>query len=153
MTVIGIARLVVGRAAMDDADAQVVLAHIDDAQLAVGRIGRRVLQDVVDLGLRDVERDRRRGADLGRRGGGILGERDVLHAGHASKTNRTLPMIRFMICSFELRFTIISVGPGLQARPQAGRPEGRPQQVMLKRALCCTSWVRVAGLYGKGARR
>jgi hypothetical protein len=46
-----VARLVVGRAAVDDADAEVVLAHVDDAKLPVRRRWWRVLQNEIDVGL------------------------------------------------------------------------------------------------------
>jgi hypothetical protein len=61
---------------MDDADAEVVLAHIHHAQLAIRWTGRRVLQHVVDFELGDVEGDGRSGAVLCRRHGAPRGQRE-----------------------------------------------------------------------------
>ena len=64
-----VARFVVGRTPINDADAHVVLAHVNHPKLPVGRIRRRVLQNIVNIGLRDVEGNRRRLT--------VLSERDL----------------------------------------------------------------------------
>src|SRR5262245_42442020 len=73
-----VARLVIRRAPMDHADAEVVLAHVNHAKLPVGRTRRGVLQNQVNVGLGNVE------GNVGRRTS--LRERDRLPHGGCEQT-------------------------------------------------------------------